>query len=349
MRKLTILMVVIILALSTSAGMAQDDTAETDTTTQTGTQTSGNTSSINIFFVACDTQGVINFDGTMEPGFDIYYQLFSGPAGGGQALTDLRQVSVSGSYAVSDQVSYTGGQTLAAGATGSARVVMAREGNPSSTIFETTVNDIQDGCNSPQNPLVSSTGVDPASTASSSGQGVRSPSGDTLEILTPRNPLVVIGVPQQPGRANKPGEIFAECDQYRDISEPGILYNSDNIIIFWSWFARTPELVQEHIDNAIYEVKFQTAPLQNVVRSPIEQRGANYWVFYTAQVGNLSPGTYGVEYKLSWTQQISDGYENFGPGTNTVRVNSSCTFDIQPDPFGNQAVVQYSGMYSIDR
>ncbi|MBZ0302315.1 MAG: hypothetical protein K8J31_21385 [Anaerolineae bacterium] len=344
MRKFIILTALIVLAISIPITAAQD----TGTTTTTTTQSTANTSNVNILYIACETQGVLNFSGTMEAGYDIYYQLFSAANGGGQALSALRQVSVSGDYAVSDQVSYNSGQTVASGSTGSARVVMAREGNPSSTIYETTVNDLQDGCNSPQNPLVSSTGVDQASDTQPT-QGVRSPSGGNLAIVTPRNPIVVIGVPQPIGRSNKPGEIFAECDQYRNISEPGILYNNDNIVIFWSWFARSQDQVQDHLDNAIYDVTFQTAPLQNVVVSPIQKLGTNYWVFYTSQIGNLSPGTYGVRFKLTWEQQIDDGYAKYGPGTTNDRVNGSCTFEIKENPFGGQASVRYNGMYSLER
>ena len=66
-----LLLVMIILVLGVSLVTAQD----------------GSSSTINIFYVACENQGVINFDGTMEAGFDIYYQLFSAAGGGGQALT----------------------------------------------------------------------------------------------------------------------------------------------------------------------------------------------------------------------------------------------------------------------
>lgn len=353
MRKCTLITALILLAVSVSISAAQTTTTATPVparSTTTTTQATQTPSSVNIFYVACENQGVINFDGTMQPGFDIFYQLFSGPNGGGTALTSLRQVSVNGSYAVSDQVTYNSGQTLASGATGSARVTIAREGSSTSTTLDTTVNDLQDGCNNPRNPLVSSTDAGSGSTTSSEPtEGVRSPTGGRLTIVNPRNPIVVIGVPEQPGRSNKPGEIFAECDQYREISDPGILYDNDHIMIFWSWFARTEEQIQQHLDNAVYEVKFQTAPLQNVLVSPVQKLGANYWVFYTAQVGNLSPGRYGVEFKLSWTQPIDDGYDDYGPGTENERFNSTCTFEIQRSPFGDQAQVQYSGMYSIDR
>lgn len=330
MRKL--LIILLFAVLSSGTALAQDGTSST----------------VNIFYVACENQGVINLDGTMEAGFDIYYQLFSGANGGGTALSGLRQVPVNGAYAVSDQLTYTGGGTLTAGSTGSARVLIAREGNSSASVFETTVNDLQDGCNSPQNALVSSTDAGVATTTSSTTTGtIRSPFGDFLELDIEPNPIVVIGAPRQLGRSNKPGEIFAECDNYLPESDPGLLYDTDNIVIFWSWFSKTPEQVQDHIDKAIYEVTFQRAPLINLQVSQIEQRGANYWVFYYAPIGNLKPGTYGVEFKLSWEEPTFDGYDEYGPGTENESFLSTCTFEIKRDPFVDQAGINFNTIYSV--
>jgi hypothetical protein len=258
----------------------------------------------------------------------------------------LRRVSVDGSYAVSEQLAYNSG-TVAAGATGSARVLIARESDSSSTIYDTTVNDLQDGCNSPRNAAISSTGAgDPVTTTTATGT-IRSPLGGFLTLDQPPNPLVVIGVPSQPGRSNQPGVVFAECDQYPE-SGPGLLYDDDNIYIYWSWFAKTEAQVQDHINRAVYSVKFMTAPLVPVQVSPIQQIGSNFWVFYTVPVGNLSPGRYGVEFNLSWAAQITDGYDDFGPGTLNDRFHSTCTFDIQARPNG-RGNVSYNGMYSLDR
>ena len=307
----------------------------------------GSSSTINIFYVTCENQGVINFDGTMEAGFDIYYQLYSAAGGGGQALTSLRQVQVDGNYAVSDQLSYNSGQTVPSGSVGSARVIMAREGNSASTIFETTVDDLQDGCANPQNTLASSLDAgDPAAVTAATGT-IRSPFGGFLTLDIAPQPIVVIGAPAQPGRSNKPGEIFAECDNYMPEADPGIVYDTDNIVIFWSWFARTPAQAQDHIDKAIYEVKFQTAPLLGVQVSPPQQLGSNNWVFYTAQMGNLAPGTYGVEFKLSWEEETFDGYDTYGPGTDNESFQSTCTFEVKRDPFVDQAGINFNQIYSI--
>ena len=98
--------------------------------------------------------------------------------------------------------------------------------------------------------------------------------------------------------------------------------------------------MQAHLDNALYDVKYHDNPLTNVVRTPIEKRGSNYWVFWYAQVGNRPPGYHHISYQLNWEQAISDGYENFGPGTSTEQVNSSCSFIVRENPEGT--AVQYS-------
>lgn len=334
MRKLFVMVLaVLLLALTAQAVGAQTDTTAT--------------SNVTIFFVACETSAVLNFSGTMDPGYDIYYQVFSGSAASGTALTAQRRVEVSGQYAVSDAPAYNSGSTVPAGSTASVRVVIAREGNPASTTYTTTVDDVQDGCANPQNTLITS--VEAAAAASApTGSGIRSPFGGFINnnLNAPPDPIVVIGA-RQPVfyRSDTPGIIFAECDQYRSRAEPGKLYDNDNIVIFWSWYARTAAQVQDHIDKALYDVQFQRGPLQYINISPIQQIGTNYWVFYWQTIGNLAPGTYGVSFNLSWREQTFDGYDTYGPGGDFDAINSTCTFTIERNP--TNAPVSYNLMYTI--
>lgn len=318
------------------------------------TTSTGPASSVTIFFVACETSAVINFSGEMLASENLFYQVFAGPNGSGASLTALREVNVSGQYAVSVQPAFDGGATVPAGSTASVRVLIARVGNPRVISFETTVNDIQDGCANPQNPLADSadTGVGTTPSVPSLGILIRSPFGGFInnnigEFVSPTpEPPVVIGARRPPFyRSDTPGIIFAECDQYLPRSAPGRLYDNDNIVIFWSWYARTAAQVQDHIEKALYDVKFQNAPLNEVVITPIEQRGSLFWVFYYQVIGNLSPGTYGVSFNLSWKEPTFDGFERFGPGTKTETVNSTCTFTVERNP--TDAPVSYNLMYSI--
>ena len=321
-----------------------------DTTTQPTTTTNQETSNVTIFFVACETEAVMNLSGTMEPGFDVYYQVFSGAGGTGEALSSLRRVSVNGAYTFSERIPYNNSFSLGAGGTASARVVIARETNSDSTIFDTTVNDLQDGCSSPQNPTGSSedAGGGTSAEGTTSSVGILSPFGGVINAnflsATPEPP-VVIGVPRTVGRSDTPGVIFAECNAYGNRSAPGILYDTDSITIFWSWFARTEQQVQDHLANANYDITLNTAPFNYVQVTPIERRTNNYWAFYYTQLGRLSPGTYGIEFRLTWDAAISDGFDDYGPGTDNPEIYSNCTFEIQRNPFGTR-VDAYNQMYS---
>ncbi|RMF78877.1 MAG: hypothetical protein D6737_13330 [Chloroflexi bacterium] len=338
----TILALLLIALLAIGASMTL---AQGDTTTDTGGST------VQFFYVVCPTSGVMNLTGFMEAGDDVFYQLFDGPAASGQALTTLRRVSVDGDYAFSEELPYNNGAQIADFAVGSARVLIAPENDPGSPSFETTVDDVQDGCAPPQNTAATSLDAGdpvPETQTTTTGSGILSPFGGELNpgvVITPQ-PVVVIGAREDvvPGRNADAGLIFAECDAFKPGADPGLLYDTDPITIFWSWFAATPELVTDHLNTAIYSVKLNTAPVIDVLTSPIEQRGDNYWVFWTSTVGPLRPGHYEIEFKLDWTQPISDGFDEFGPGTANPRVRSLCNFDVQPDPTGRR--VATSNIYN---
>lgn len=319
--------------------LAQDSTA-----TPAGAE-----STVQIFVVICETSAVINLSGVMQSGYDVYYQIFNGPNGTGTAITGLRRVQVNGSYAVSEVINYNTGSTIPAGSGGSAYVAIASESNSNNTIFTTTVNDAQDGCASPQNPTVSSGDVGGTSSSSTTSSGaILTPGGGVLDTPgTAAEPLVVVGARRSDlqERTDNPGLIFAECDQYVDRADPGLIYDTDNVRIFWSWYARTEAQLQDHLNTSIYEITFNRAPLIPVDVT-IEQRDGLYWLFYVTPIGNLAPGNYGVEFKLSWSDVISDGFDDYGPGTGNDRFNSTCTFTVVQNPDRTQSV-SYNLMYSV--
>ncbi|HRF94548.1 MAG TPA: hypothetical protein PLZ51_05135, partial [Aggregatilineales bacterium] len=61
--------IALMMAMLVALASVGTSVAQTDTTTPTST--------INYFFVICDTQAVIDFSGTIEAGYDVYYQIFS--------------------------------------------------------------------------------------------------------------------------------------------------------------------------------------------------------------------------------------------------------------------------------
>ncbi len=340
-----IIIVFILLAISTGSGLAQDDDDTTTTTAQ---------STVSYFIVICENQAVVNLNGTMLSGFDVYFQLFSGSQGTGTALSTLRRAGVSGSYTFSEIVTYNDGQTIPAGSIGSAYVTISRSGAPDNSAFNDYIDDLQDGCAEPQNPLGASvteggnaipgsgiTGLPTVSpgTTNEGTSNILSPFGGVVNpnyVPPPEDEVVVIGareVFEQP-RQETPGLVFAECNDY-PVTVPGIVYDTDDVVVFWSWFAETAEQVQDHIDNVNYSVTYyQTLPLPNVVRSTIQERGGLFWVFYYSRLGNLLPGNYYIQYNANWDAQISDGIDAFGPGTDNEALNSGCWFQIRPNPDG---------------
>ncbi|MDQ7027556.1 MAG: hypothetical protein Q9P44_18585 [Anaerolineae bacterium] len=325
------------------------------------------TSTISYLFVACENHAVIDFEGTMQPGYDIYVQVFLAQGASGTQLTNLIRVSVNNEYQVSQTLNYANGQTVLIGQFASAQISMARENDPSSTIFSDTVQDAQDNCAEPSFPSADTTDagssgssittpiIDPVTgnvidfeTAEVVGSsGIFTPDGGVLNDIIVRQAESVVQIGARPseqvefvGRTADPGLIFAECDLFAG-ANPGLLWDTDNLTVFWSWFAATPELVQEHLDTAQYEVFF-TSPytyrqiFPRILVSQITQReDGNYWVFYTANLGDgFRPGQYRIDYYVTWNRAISDGYETFGPGTQNEGLLSTCTFNVEVNPFG---------------
>lgn len=344
------LLMMVLMLSTTGVVLAQDDDGTTTTTT---------TSNVSIFVVICENQAVVNLSGTMQAGYDVYFQVYAGAGTTGEALSNLRQVPADGVYTFSEIVTYPEGQSIAFQGIGSAYISIAREGNSDSTIYETTVDDLQDGCSDPQNPIgVSNDTGGTGTITTADGTVVQSPgtnSSGTSNILSPfggfLNPNyipppeagdVVIGARDEfvEPRQETPGLIFAECNDY-PVAVPGIVYDTDNVVVFWSWFASTEEQVQDHIDNVNYGVAYyQRVPLPNVVISPIQKIGSNYWVFYYSVLGSLRPGQYYLEITVDWDAPITDGYDNYGPDTDNPFLTSGCGFNVLPNLEGTD--VQYN-------
>ena len=50
--------------------------------------------------------------------------------------------------------------------------------------------------------------------------------------------------------------------------------------------------------------------------------------------------------RLTWKQAISDGFDDFGPGTDTEEIFSTCTFQIERNP-QNENVTNFNLMYTL--
>ena len=143
---------------------------------------------------------------------------------------------------------------------------------------------------------------------------------------------VLVGTPIPAGSKPRNG-VLAYCDN-KDNGEPRkTMPVGSSVIIYWSWYAKMPEQLKDHIDQAEYEVKVDGQTLTNwrnfksdVVKS---SRDGNYYVYWYVPIGAPQPGEHNVEYKLTWKQQITDGFKTFGPGGDELDNTGSCVFTIK--------------------
>ncbi len=304
-------------------------------------------STVNWFYSACEDRMVIDLNGRMELGYDLYFQAFDRFGGLGDPITGLRRVSVNGNYSVSQVINWQNGETRALNTPISVVIRIGRENDPDSTIFQQPSDDYLGTCEEPGSTLVEGTdlGITPELLSSS---GVFTPDGSMLNPVYAQpeieTKIVQIGARPQPttetGRTANPGLIFAECLDV-DGADPGILYDTDEIRVFWSWFAKTAAQVQDHINNAQYSITLHGQPIPNIVVSEIKQipGSINWWVFYTVNFGDKwEPGRYAIDFAVHWNNTISDGYADFGPGTANERLDSGCWFTIERNPHGIEVI-----------
>ena len=102
--------------------------------------------------------------------------------------------------------------------------------------------------------------------------------------------------------------------------------------VFWSWYASEPTLIQQHLDNVVYDVRVDGTPLDNWKQfksSVRKQADGNYYVYWYVPFGPLASGPHTVTYSVTWNAKITDGYDFFGPGTNRPSESGTCNFNVR--------------------
>jgi len=128
-------------------------------------------------------------------------------------------------------------------------------------------------------------------------------------------------------------DVLAYCDNpIFGRPAPSGLNAGATIDVFWSWYTSEEELIQQHLDSVIYEVRVDGVLLDNwrlyKTRTRVQNDG-NYYVYWFVPYGPLAAGQHKVTYLVSWRVQITDGYDFYGPGTNRPSESGSCTFTVQ--------------------
>ncbi len=141
----------------------------------------------------------------------------------------------------------------------------------------------------------------------------------TVQALTPE--------PSAEGEGDR-ANILAYCRQ-RGLRPPRVT-TSDPVYIEWSWFVKQQDLMQQHLDNAHYRVTLDGKLLSDWedYAQPIKQEGSRWIVYWYYPVGKLSAGQHTVDFEVTWDAAITDGYNDFGPGTATETDTGDCTFTV---------------------
>jgi phosphatidylethanolamine-binding protein (PEBP) family uncharacterized protein len=127
-------------------------------------------------------------------------------------------------------------------------------------------------------------------------------------------------------------DVLAYCDLFPG-SGPGTVAPGASVYIWWSWWATTEEYLQQHVENANYEVRID-GTLLNDWRTyasdivPDRENPNRPAIEWHVPIGQLPPGQHKVEYRLTWDQAITDGVDDYGPGTDYPDNTGTCTFTV---------------------
>lgn len=112
----------------------------------------------------------------------------------------------------------------------------------------------------------------------------------------------------------EPFVIEPYCAMFDD--SPVFVSAGQPVTLEWRWTATQANLVQEHIETAAYRILLDGRPVTAQRMSAIEYVVESGWykVSWYADVGVLPAGEHLAERYLSWSRQISDGWNTYGPG-----------------------------------
>ena len=130
----------------------------------------------------------------------------------------------------------------------------------------------------------------------------------------------------------EPALVFAYCSALDQ--SPVYVGENQPVTLYWGWVAQSESHVQEYLDTARIRVFLDDEQLTPDTRSEIEydSESEGYGVDWKANVGVLTPGSHRVDYDVSWSRQISDGWYTYGPGGEYEEHHSYCEIIVGAAP-----------------
>lgn len=154
----------------------------------------------------------------------------------------------------------------------------------------------------------------------------------------PQNPVTVTPTSRSTTASTGTGviqegvDVFASCnDRSAGLPAPTNIGVGSTVDVFWAWFMSSPDFIDQHLNAVSYEVRVNGQLLRNWRQYGLgtRQQGSSFVKYWFVPFGPLEAGEYTITYRATWSQQITDGWEFFGPGSSNPIEEGSCTFTVR--------------------
>lgn len=95
-------------------------------------------------------------------------------------------------------------------------------------------------------------------------------------------------------------------------------------LLSWGWKATTRQYVLDYLESAVTKVTFNGAEVTDAERGDITTDGEIYEIFWEKNLGVLARGKYVLTFYEKYAARFSDGWSEFGPGTDVESVEDTC-------------------------
>jgi hypothetical protein len=129
----------------------------------------------------------------------------------------------------------------------------------------------------------------------------------------------------------QPALLRWDCDSKG--GQPVHINQTQSVQLFIRWGAKTSEQLEDYRAALLPAVIVDGTPVQVHLShgpSTLKEGSDVSYIETVFDVGSLTPGTHVLITSLSFSTQVSDGYDSYGPGTNYPVLEGTCTVISDP-------------------